>query len=64
VLNVLLGFKEFLNGLSGLNGFFFYTVKSSICTLSENRYKSCHCTFPKGTLLYLKGAYWYLKGTY
>jgi len=33
-------------------------------TLSEKkRYKSCHwgCTFSKGTLLYLKGAYWYLN---
>jgi len=34
-------------------------------SLSEKRYKSCHWggTFSKGTLLYLKGAYWYLNGT-
>jgi len=32
----------------------------------KKRYKSCHwgCTFSKGTLLYLKGAYWYRNGTY
>jgi len=32
----------------------------------KKRYKSCHwgCTFSKGTLLYLKGAYWYFNGTY
>jgi len=30
----------------------------------KKRHKSCHwgCTFSKGTLLYLMGAYWYLKG--
>jgi len=35
------------------------------CTLRK-RYKSCHwgCTFSKGTLLYLKGAYWYLNSSY
>jgi len=35
-------------------------------TLSGKRYKSGHwgCTFSKSTLLYLKGAYWYLNGTY
>jgi len=30
----------------------------------KKRYKSCHWggTFSKDTLLYLKGAYWYLNG--
>jgi len=29
----------------------------------EKRSKSCHwgCTFSKGTVFYLKGAYWYLN---
>jgi len=31
----------------------------------KKRYESCHWggTFSKGTLLYLKGAHWYLHGT-
>jgi len=45
------------------------TDKPHLISLTEHsqkkRYKSCHWggTFSKGTLLYLKGAYWYLNGT-
>jgi len=43
-----------------------YMISLSLNVMFTLRKKSCHwgCTFSKDTLLYLKGAYWYLTGTY